>query len=459
MLRTRFAVSLLLVGLAVIAGCGGTTTSNPVSTGLSGGSASLSVRDTPPAGVNVLGLQVTVTGAVLQPGNVSLLNAPATLQIKKLETDIALLNTVTVPPGTYSSIQVTFANPDLTILNNSGSSIGACASGSVCEFQPPLNAASVSFSGAPFPLVVDANTQIALALDFDVTSSVQNDLSITPTITFPPLPQPQSPGQLEEINVVGLVQGLGSNQFTLLNSESGLPMTVNVDGSTQFQGFGCPASNFSCLVANQIVEVQANLMAAGALVATEIELESDAGEQQIEGVVVSVDSPTQFKMVVLDVEPAVSGVAANNLATVTLQNPSFSVARKDLDVTGFSFVGAADLLVGQDVQVRPLNVASGTPGPAITTDRVRLRMSQFTAQVASVSGGGFTLNNLPGLFTAAAPAPITQVQALTAPQTEYENVSGVAALSVGDTVSVEGLLFNTTGSPAVVLVVDKVRKR
>lgn len=45
----------------------------------------------------------------------------------------------------------------------------------------------------------------------------------------------------------------------------------------------------------------------------------------------------------------------------------------------------------------------------------------------------------------------------TSPQTEFDNVSGAAALNVGDTVSVRGPLFTMPGTP--ILVASKVQKR
>jgi hypothetical protein len=76
--------------------------------------------------------------------------------------------------------------------------------------------------------------------------------------------------------------------------------------------------------------------------------------------------------------------------------------------------------------------------------------------VSSISGTNMVLDNLPALFTTASPA-ITQLQVDTSSQTDFEHVSGISGLSAGDTVSVAGLLFKTSGLPTVVA--KKVRKR
>jgi hypothetical protein len=115
------------------------------------------------------------------------------------------------------------------------------------------------------------------------------------------------------------------------------------------------------------------------------------------------------------------------------------------------------LLPGQTVQVRKRAVTGG-PAPAaitITTDRVRLRDTRFTATVSGAPiGNNFNVGGLPGLFTAAG---IIQIQVQTSSQTNFENVNGVSGLADGTSVSLRGLLFKTTPSP--MLIADKVRKR
>ncbi len=465
--------ALLLVGLlvvALLAGCGGssmTTSSQP-----SSAAVSLTMRDTPPSGVTVLSFEITVTGASLQPADaskpsVALVTTPAQVEIKQLETETAFLNTSSVAADTYNSIAVTFANPELTILNNSGQTfvVGnqTCLSGQVCELKPPLNPASVSVTAptAPFPLTISANSPIGLVLDFDLNASIQNNLSVSPTISFTQIPAVQPTGQLEEIeDLLGQVTAVGSNQFTLKDSTSGQSFMISVDSNTQFEDFdkvGCTANNFSCIKAGQILEVDLHLMANGTFVAKKVELEEDVNGQQVEGTVVSVNAANnQFQMVVVDEEPAVPGVNVGNLVTVSIQTgANFQIDKDDLSIPGgLSFASVNDLLAGQNVEVRPLSVSSSAAGITITTDRVRLHMSQFAAAVASISAPNFAVNKLPSLFTGAG---INQVQVQTSSQTEFEGVTGVSALNINDTVSLRGLLFKTAGDPA--LVAKKVRKR
>jgi hypothetical protein len=129
-------------------------------------------------------------------------------------------------------------------------------------------------------------------------------------------------------------------------------------------------------------------------------------------------------------------------------------------IFGFSFASAADLLVGQDVQVRPGTVSSGGV-VTVTTDLVRLWPSQITGQVGTInsSNGTFTLTNLSPLFTGATP-PITTITVQTLPEMDFMDFSNGTSLAVGNTVSVKGLLFNTTPgtpTPTATLVTRTIR--
>jgi len=121
--------------------------------------------------------------------------------------------------------------------------------------------------------------------------------------------------------------------------------------------------------------------------------------------------------------------------------------------SGVSFASASDLLVGQEVKVRLLIVSSPITGTTVTTDRVKLHLSQFPGTVASLNVLNFAVNNLPALFTSNG---INQVQVVVSSGTEFEGVSGGSSLTAGNNVVLRGLLFKTAGDP--ILVAKKVRK-
>jgi len=462
---------MLLLTLALLAGCGGSSTSM-VSSGASA-PFSLTMTDTPPAGVTVLSFEVTVPSAVLNPNNSSLISTPTKIEVKHLETEAAFLSTVNVPAGTYNSITLNLTNPELTILNT-GPAITAfgqtCNTGQVCEFKPSVAANVTISSSPPFPLVVSGNSPTGLLVDVNLNNIISNTLGIDFTVagavtvtqlTGAGLPQ----GQLEELeDLVGVVanKDATNNQFSLQTTQGNF--LVKVDTTTEFEKFdqaGCSANNFTCVANGQIVEVDLRLMAAGGFLAKKIELEDAAVDDELEGVISSVVSSTQFQMVVIDELRDVAGVEVGNPITVNLQvGTSFRVDTNGLTVpSGLqgAFEGATDtsqLLPGQEVQVRVRALSAGPP-ITVSTDRVRLRFSRFRATVTGAPAGSiFNVGSLPSLFTSAG---ITQIQVQTSAQTEFEGVSGVAGLNSGDTVSLRGLLFSASPNP--VLVADKVRKR
>jgi hypothetical protein len=408
--------------------------------------------------VTVLSMQVVVSGATLNTtgSSVSLVPIPTTLEIGRLLVGTTFVSTTTVRAGTYDSATFTFSSPELTIFNGSGADIGTCLVGTVCQFTPTLSPAAVTYSGAPFPLTVDINSPFGLQLDFDLNRSLANDLlSISPSVTVTQLTSSGTPARLEDESIVGQIAVVDpvNNGFTVQNHVNGLVFAFQVDASTVYEGFS--AASLASLAVGQIVEVDARLVAGGTFQATRVSLKESAGAGLLGGTITSVDSLTQFKMVVYRVEPLVVGVLVGDPVTVTIQSgASFDPDLGDLaPPVGLSFGSASDLMVGQSVHVRPLEVAAGT----VTTDRVRLRRALLTAQVFQKADPDLVVTPSPGLFATASP---TGVIAVDTAQAIYQNVAGFFALNVGDTIIARGFLFkNPVPGTAPTLVADTVRKK
>jgi len=434
---------------------------------------SLAIGDTPPSDVAVLFFEASITGASLQPSDaskpaVSVLSMPVEVEFGHLQSDTAFLSLTSVPPDSYKSISLTFANPDITIVNHSPASIGSCAVNSVCELSPTLSPVTATVSSAPFPITISQNSVVGIRLDFNVNSSVQPDLSINPTVTIKQVTQKQDSDEGQEIEKIdevdGQVTATASNQFTLMNLRSGQSFTISVDGSTVFQDFsraGCTASpaDISCVKLGQILDVDLSENGMGMMFAKRVEFEEDANREAIKGTITSVEcAMQQFHMVVFNEEPTVSGISEGSPVVVTIQpNAVFQVGGEELSedggfsLSGASFSSCTDLMVGQDVQIRPGTVSSSGAVPTVTTDLVRLWPSQITGQVGAINTttGTFTLTGLSSLFTGASPT-ITTINVVTLSKMRFEDFSGLSSLTPGNTVSVRGLLFNTPGTPTLV---------
>jgi hypothetical protein len=426
------------------------------------------MTDTPPAGVTLLSFEVNVTGATLNPGSVDLLGGkgPIQIEVKQLETESAFLSTATVTPGTFTSLTLTFANPELTFKNDTGAALAGCAVGAVCEIKPTGTLTStVNFPGSG--IVIAANSPIGIQVDVNpdtiLSATLGVDFSLSGAASVQQLAMKPA-GELEDLDDLrGAVQTLDTTNknFTLHTADGDFPITT--DSNTAFDFEACTANNFTCLQNNQVVEVDAKLMAGGMFLAKKIGFEDDAEDDELEGIVFKIDDATHFEMVVLDELRSVNKVNVGNPTVVTLSNPGFQVKADGLSIPSAlqgGFEGATDtsqLLPGQTVEIRLTGPANPGPPVTVTTNRVRLRMTQFTANVkaGSIVPPNFTVDTLPALFTNTG---ISSIHVQTSSNTDFEDVSGVTALADGNTVSLRGLLFKN-GALSPELVVKKVRKR
>jgi hypothetical protein len=459
--------ALAVASCVLLVACGGSM-NTPTTSGVP---MSLSIGDAPPSGVAVLFFEALITGASLQPSDmtkpaVSVLSTPVEVEFGHLQTDTAHLSLGNVPPDTYSSITLTFGTATMTIVNHSPGAIGTCSTNSVCELTPSFSPGTAMVSSAPFPITISENSVVGIRLDFNVNSSVQSDLSINPTVTIKHLTQRQDSDEDMEMEQVDDIDGqvtmLGSNQFMLMNERSGQTFTISVDTNTVFEDFdraGCSASpeDFTCVKAGQVLNVRLSENGMGAMLAKRVEFEEDPSKAAIKGTITSVDSSTQFHIAVFNEEPAVNGVAEGSSVAVTIAPGAvFQVGRAEMgedggfSIAGVSFASGADLMVGQDVQIRPAMASSSGGVTTITTDLVRLWPSQISGTVGTVnSDGTFTLTGLSPLFTGATP-PVTTINVVTLSQMELEDFSGMSSVTAGSSISVKGLLFNTTGTPTLV---------
>lgn len=465
-----------IIAVFLLTACGGGSYTNnnpsPMPQPQSAAQVSLSVTDAPPAGVTVLSFEVSITGATLNPGNVDLLAGknPVRLEVKKLETENAFLNTASVPAGNYTTLNLTFANPELTFRNDTGATLAGCAPGNVCEIAPTgalaatVNGQFNATSGMQTGVLVDLNLANLLSSSLAVDFSTATAVSATQQ-------SGDAEGHLEDLeNLSGIVANAGSALFTLQTVDMG-NISVNVDSNTEFDGFdGCMTPSVTCLQNGQSVDVDLMLLTGGTFMAKKIDLHDDATEaadDELDGMISKIDGPSQFEIVVIDELHDVTNVSVGDPVTVMLSTSSGGTSfRVDADRLSIpaslqqafeSQTDTSQLVPGQTVQVRKRDMTGG-PAPAaitVTTDRVRLRATRLTATVSGApSGSNLNIANLPGLFAANG---ITLIQVQTSSKTNFEDANGLSSLVDGTDVSVRGLLFSSNPDP--VFIADKVRKR
>jgi hypothetical protein len=431
---------------------------------------SVTLSDAPPAGVSVLSFEVNITGALLQPvvgADVSVLpgSDPVEIEVKKLETEAAVLSTLSAPAGTYKGLQLTLAHPSLTVFNGSPNAIGACKANTTCQFKP-VAAGPITYSAAPFPLTLVAGTPVGLKIDILLNKIIGADLSVSLSdpsdivvTELTSVPVSGQPSKLEDNEFAGLITSIDAtnNKFVVQNANSAMTETINAGAHTKFEDFddhGCKSENFSCLAVSQLVEVETTLQSDGSLVAREVKLEESRGAKSIEGTLVSVtgNPPTQLQLVVLDQEDENAGPHLGDSLLVTLTpTTTFDIQLGGLAVpAGGAFVAPTDLIPGQDLQVEPGTIL---PGPPVSTStaHVHLHTSQFTATVSAVNGSAITVTSLPAIFG------LSTLTVQTSSVTDFDGVLGPSGLAKGVVISVRGLLFKTASGPVVVAA--KVRLR
>jgi len=476
------AISCLvsLVSFAVLTvGCGGGMSSSQAPTATNMTQATLTIHDNPPMGVTVLSFEIEVTSATLQPNDsmsqpVSMLSEPEEIELEHLQTESALLASKSVPTGTYNSLMVSFANPKMTIQNQTGMTLALgsqmCADKQVCEFDPKLNQSSVTVQAPtqPFPITLAMNSPVVLKMDFNIDTSIQqSDLSITPTIGLMQLPAPNSndgdQGD-EDMEIVGTITSIGQNTFMIQTGMNGPSYSIATDSNTKFDfGTSCSAENFSCLQTGQTVKVDAKMQSDGSLLAFDVKFFQPPNQMSFAGTITSVGSGgTNFQIVLFDEESFGGDTGSFSMgAPVTINLATAATFSTDtagfMLPSGLNFASAADLMVGQKVRLHPTAAPTGMPpNLTITIDQVQLEPSYVTATITAINTAGnpqtFTLGTLPPFFTNAGITSF-QVDVLSTTQFETEEdqmVSGLSGFKTGDTVSVRGLLFNTMTTPTTV---------
>jgi len=467
------ALTVCFVGLT-LSGCSAgnqSSTPPPSSTPATQGTVNLVVQDTPPTGITVLSFQLQIASATLQPGSISLLPRPVTVDLAQLVTDTSFLASQVVDSGTYTSLTVTYANPQITLMNSSNAPFvtpaGTCAVGQVCTFTPRLNNASVTISSGVFPVTVTASSTTGFNLDLSIPDLLQSDLSLTfasgQSVNLSLLSALASlTDQQSEIDaVLATVQSVTGQQATIQTAlGNSLTVDLNANTSYSYPSAVCSAANSSCLAAGQIVDLNLSLLGDGSLSTQSVTYADASGGAAARGTILATPGggANSFQVLLHQVIPGSTSAASGAVVTVAPSNGAlFAVPFTAYPVVnGGSFTATSDLLAGQEVL---LQLAAGGSATNYNSARIYLEPSQTVGVVQSVNGGAdsFVLNGLTGLWTASQPV-VSQIECQAGSQTQYENLSSASlgALSSGSAVGVKGLLFNT-GSPVLSTVIVRGR--
>ncbi len=376
----KWLSGILMLAIVVLAsGCGGGA-SNSSSTSVQQQSGSVFVNGTDAPLPSVLSFQVDITGMTVSDGTntpVSVLNGTQTVDFAKLNGLHTLLDINTIPAGTYSTVNVTLANPEIVYLNVTNpqttpptrptvTTLNGTTSPAVTLTQ---SAVTISLSS---PLTVNAGDIIGLSFDFDLRDSIQVDSNgnftgaVNPTLNLKAVTPSDSNAYIDDF-VAGVVSATGTSSF-LIQGPHGHQFTVNVNGQTEWEN----SESIANLTSTSIVEISGTIDAtSGAILADTVAILSQ-NSFYAGGLITFVDPATNaandFDLYVRDVLPAGTGFQSGQISTIDLTGTeNYFIYWWHNKFTNFLF-NSSLLVPGQHVSV-------GGPftNGAVTVKRVVLR--------------------------------------------------------------------------------------
>ena len=141
--------AIVALGLGLV-GCGGGASSSASTSTTTPESGGVFVSGTDAPLPSVVSFQVDITGMTVSDGTnppVSVLNGTQTVDFARLNGLHTLLDLNTIPAGTYTTVNMTFANPQIAFMNVTNASLGGretCA----CERNSPRRLPSASACSA-----------------------------------------------------------------------------------------------------------------------------------------------------------------------------------------------------------------------------------------------------------------------------------------------------------------------
>jgi len=444
--------SVLLGVVAVTTGCGSYSSSPMTATTSAKSATQVRIGDAPSDRVvsfeiSVGPVTMTTTGA----SAVTALSSSRRIELAHLsETNepLALLN---VPQGSYGSMTLAVANPEVTFINNLGATV---------ELQPAFNQSiTINFSPAlnvgTGSSVINIDLNLANSLTFDAQGNVTgvaitaNSFAVSTSTVAPVQQQHAEDGELED--TTGLVTGVSGSSFTMTVGQNGVSLTFTTDANTQFSDGASLAT-----MLNTIVNVEGNTQPDGSLYAKEVEgIENNAG-MEADGLITRVSGNPATQLSVVAQDGSGSGMDATTVGTtltVAVSGANYKVDQGNIDTSGigglpsspnFPF-DATTVHAGQRVEVES---SSSMPNSTTVADKVKLQQQTLTGTVsglpATTSAGPirFTLTVAPDSAFAML-AGLSTITVYWQPGTDLHNVANV---SNGDTVRVRGLVFFTGSS-------------
>jgi uncharacterized protein DUF4382 len=404
-----FAV-LLIAGMS---GCGGGTASQimPAQSG------TVFVMGTDAPLPSVVSFQVDITGLTVTDvdnNSQSVFSGTQTVDFARLNGLRTLLDINTIPAGTYTSVTVTLANPQIGFLNVANPPTNPPTRPTVSTLNGTTTpAATLTRSSVTIPLatplVVSTGNTIGLKFDFDLRKSIAVDANgqitgaVTPVLDLKAITPSDADAFIDDFAAGVVSVNASGNTFTV-QGPHGHQFTVNVNGQTEWEN----GESIKDLTMTSIVELSGTLdRLTGTILADSVGILSQdkfvAG-----GLITFVDPATgtalDFDLYVRSVLPAGTGFASGRISTINLTgNENFFIYWMHNQFSNMQF---NNIFFNSSLLVPGQHVSIGGPfsNGQVTVKRVVLRHEGHTGTwvVGSTNVGAntfqFNSNGLAGVL-------------------------------------------------------------
>jgi Domain of unknown function (DUF4382) len=318
--------ALTLTGFGV--GCGGGSQQvQPVQQ--QAGEVFISGTDAPLP--SVVSFKVTISGiAVAQTGGtpVTVTNGPQTVDFARLNGLHTLIDLNMIPAGTYNTVTVTLANPEIDYLNVTNPQTTPPTPPTISSYSatttPP---AMLTNTMVPInlgtPLTVNSGDVIGLGFEFDIAKSLALDANgqitgaINPTLNLNVVTPSDADAYIDEFIAGVTTANPTGNSFTI-QGPHGHAFTVNVNSQTEWEG----SDTISDLTNTSIVLISGTLDKTASTFDADTVAILSQDSFYAGGLITFVNPPTgtaqSFDLFARDVLPANTGFTSGQISTIDL---------------------------------------------------------------------------------------------------------------------------------------------
>jgi hypothetical protein len=497
------ALAALPLALAFLGGCGGSghTTpppSNNVPVVVSISDTTPAIGEALPAGVNLVSVQATVTGVCLltssdtgattcptgQTAFPATGGSPSSVQFAALPTPSQpdVISNGAVTANTYVGALVTFGSPLAATVSvdpgdvfSDGTTTCDNSEGGTLLFCPLAPVASTTSETVTFgsPITLTAGTPVSIVVGLDVTGSLAASAATPPVLSFNPTVSvtqgtSAADGDLIDVsNVTGTIQSINATSLTLVDSATGLPLTLNIGSATTVSNYNtvtatCATANtIACPQVGDVVTLSYGASNTNPVQFTAININGNPGITSTNGfqgtIVVAGGAPE----VVVTAVPA--GNTLSGIAVGQVYDLSFTEGAAFTNSTGAalpeSFASPTDLVVGQNVLVDtscptvggvttcvftpPAAVTAPAPQGAgsVTADAIELLPSTIPGALNTATTPNYTVFGLSSFYTNNG---VTALFGTTTPATTYSGtLTQFSDLTADETYYYTGFLLNS----------------